>query len=335
MDPYIESDRENITGAKWLKHYNSCRGKESVDLSRLDVGYSEIELLILQFATNTVVKTLALRENRLGNDIHLFIDALALHNTTLQSLDLEGNLFNSDQVINSICNYISTSKCLTHFVINGTTRDYLIPIVQTLLTNTVMKSIELCTCSDPNPPTNTEDEYFRPISRLIDHNTTLHSINFSYNCFAPRQMIMLSAALFGNTTLTKVHCMNLCESWDQDSLYHERCFEAGGKILENLRSNITIRDLKIYYSLEDQKCEDARAGGVHHEKVENYNKRNISLLWKNVRCKVLDFVLIFYFLPAYVQLEIFDWLPLMHLVNHVKKIHLIIAVKKSINKLRN
>ena len=318
---------------RWLTYYNQPETKnlEILDLSRLEIGFAPIELLILQFATNTIVKKLALRENRLQNDINLFIDALALRNTTLQSLDLEGNLFNSDQVITSLQNYISTSKCLTHLVINGTTRDFLIPIVQTLLTNTTMKSIELSSCGEADDTIHTEDQYIRPICRLIDYNTTLHSIDFSYNCFTTRQMIMLSASLFGNTTLTKVHCMNLGMQAEPSIMYQYDILGLDA-MLQNLYFNTTIRDLKLYYNLDDQPDPEALPNGKYYEKVEDYNRRNISLLWKNVRCKVLDFALIFYFLPAYVQLEIFDWLPNMHLVNHVKKIHLIIAVKNSISK---
>jgi hypothetical protein len=65
---------------------------------------------------------------------------------------------------------------------------------------------------------------------------------------------------------------------------------------------------------------------------EQLTRRNNSLLWKNVAPKLLDFAiaLLPLDLPAYVVLEIFDWLPWMRRhVSHGKKIALIIGVRKS------
>lgn len=73
--------------------------------------------------------------------------------------------------------------------------------------------------------------------------------------------------------------------------------------------------------------------------------RNRSMLWSNVHKELLSFTLVFYKLPAYVVLEIFDWLPssytedtnvsAMHLISHYKKIQLIINVIKSIKLMKN
>ena len=70
------------------------------------------------------------------------------------------------------------------------------------------------------------------------------------------------------------------------------------------------------------------------KKVNKFLARNRGLLWRNIHPKLLDFALIFHHLPAYIVLEIFDWLLHMDKVRHGPKIKLIIGVKKSIQSVR-
>ena len=64
--------------------------------------------------------------------------------------------------------------------------------------------------------------------------------------------------------------------------------------------------------------------------TRSFTWRNRFIQWRKVHSRLLNFTLIFHFLPPYIILEIFDWLMHMHLVKHYTKIQLIIAVKRSI-----
>ena len=70
-----------------------------------------------------------------------------------------------------------------------------------------------------------------------------------------------------------------------------------------------------------------------------YNRRNeynrTLIEWSKISPQIIDFciALTSFDLPAYVLLEIIDWLPLFQYVDHKKKIDLIINLKKSISKI--
>ena len=70
-----------------------------------------------------------------------------------------------------------------------------------------------------------------------------------------------------------------------------------------------------------------------HRNEFNCNKFN----WQNVCTQIIDVCLGLHAfrLPAYVLLEIIDWFPWFEYVNQRKKIHLIIDVKQSIEKVLN
>ena len=61
----------------------------------------------------------------------------------------------------------------------------------------------------------------------------------------------------------------------------------------------------------------------------------MQLEWSNISIQIIDIsiALASIDLPAYVLLEIIDWLPLFEYVDHKKKIDLIINLKKSISKI--
>ena len=61
--------------------------------------------------------------------------------------------------------------------------------------------------------------------------------------------------------------------------------------------------------------------------------QNQVILWCDVHLKLLNLTLILCNLPAHLILQIFDWLPRVDQVPHDKKIQLILAVKKSIDKV--
>jgi len=97
---------------------------------------------------------------------------------------------------------------------------------------------------------------------------------------------------------------------------------------------------------------DTNLVAYHSTNLDYYLKRNNALQWKNAFKRLLEICLIFYmnetaFLPPYVILEIFDWLPLekgcderfkyisiMHLIPEILKVHLIENLLKSAKKIQ-
>jgi hypothetical protein len=69
--------------------------------------------------------------------------------------------------------------------------------------------------------------------------------------------------------------------------------------------------------------------------IEALLARNVSLLWRNAQPFILELclTLVPLDLPPYVQLEIFDWLPLFAHVNHKRKIDLIINVRRCFHRI--
>ena len=119
------------------------------------------------------------------------------------------------------------------------------------------------------------------------------------------------------------------------------------KFAKSISKNTNLTHIKLPYIFPE--CLDRFYDGISANasilsidsektctKMLDFVLRNRSIQWQNVRYEVLDFCLALapLNLPAYVLLEIFDWLPNMALVNHCLKIHLIIAVKNSISKLK-
>ena len=256
-------------------------------------------------------------------------------------MDLSQNDITSHWTIALIKDYLQESKTLTHLSISylgpsnsgpvgPESSNYLLECVNELINNTMLKSIELACCRNYDLD---DETIIEPICRLFENNSTLQSIDLSHNSFHSGHLGDFTEALAKNNTLTSIDLS------DGDYRYG-----ASKWTLRTLKTNTTILNLTLYDLDDNPTC----YGGGRHSKcpkcigfrvqdlVWKYLKRNKSLCWKNVHRKVLEFTLIFapLNLPAYVLLEIFDWLPKMHRVNHVKKIHLMIAVKKSMAKLK-
>ena len=104
------------------------------------------------------------------------------------------------------------------------------------------------------------------------------------------------------------------------------------KLMDGIQSNTKLLNVSLVPTVHHTQ-NDSLAMAWHKSQVRKLTFRNKVILWKNVHPFLLNFTLIFHKLPAYVLLEIFDWVPYMHLANYLSKIQLIISIKKSISTL--
>jgi hypothetical protein len=108
-----------------------------------------------------------------------------------------------------------------------------------------------------------------------------------------------------------------------------QCSERCASLVAAMQANLSI----LYCQCECQ-CEPPQH--QHNRQLKAVLERNGAIYWPQVAPRLLDIAVALapLTLPAYVVLEIIDWLPLIRLVNHKKKIDLIISVTRAFQQSR-
>lgn len=260
--------------------------------------------------TNTILRSLNLDNNWLVDaDLFLMRDVL-LRNTTLTSLSLNKNMF-TDQAINHFSTQILKNTSLKELNIGGS-----------ILAKYSKKEL----------------------LRELYHQKSIISINLG---LIPVSAIGLIIHLIKLKKYTR-----LCFQCDEDS--HER-----SNLTTVLEKDITLLDthislytqISLYQNIPDEHI------------FRSLSIRNRAIQWKYVKNNIIDIVMSLYniftvYLPPYVLLEIIDWLPLpyrytkkydredietydidvnvplLHLINQMKKVNLIESLYRSIKSIK-
>ena len=158
---------------------------------------------------------------------------------------------------------------------------------------------------------------------IVRNNTQLHYL--SIQNFMPPW-----APMVPQEKSTKSFLDSVVESKSLTALYVELPGYAGeDKLIDSIQFNTKLLVLELRYPQQGRYPDREFAGKINELRI-----RNKMICWKNVHGILLDFALIFHTLPAYVLLEIYDWLPYMQMVRHYKKIQLIIGILKSIQLIK-
>ena len=198
--------------------------------------------------------------------------------------------------------YLENNKTLTSLTIRLGLRktDPICSLMQLYHKNTILKSLVLRLRSVPNKH---RLVFTTQICDLISRNTTLQNLEIHGMQFTRSQTKSILSQLNLNCTLTGF--------WLVDSdLKSEKCVSL-------LKQNTVLKSLRLKLN----PSHDTPA-------IYRYIKRNIAM---GIHVRILNYSLIFHSLPAYVLLEILDWLPDLYTADHVTKIHLIINLKRSID----
>lgn len=257
--------------------------------------------------------------DRLKHDNHIcaFLDKIT-NARNFVGLDINARYINSE-IVNGLIRYISKNTVLVNLKLNSVSDLYptgLEFLMDYLITNTTLRGVSF--------RSNTDTMYYVPLYNMIIQNSTINHLAVDGFKWNPRSITILSDALSKNNTLT--HFGTCIKSRD-----------VLAQLVNNIQSNTKLLNLVIYPEAQDpyiMKVTGNDTDGMM-ESQRKFLYRNTSLLWENVRKNLFEFAFIFHHLPAYVLLEIFDWLPLMCGINHYKKVQLIIAVKNSVQKNKN
>ena len=212
--------------------------------------------------------------------------------------------------VNSTCTnhekYIRENKTVTSLIIAlyGRNSDSTTSAMRLYESNTILKSLVVRIWLDMKHKF--RFNLMKSICDLVSRNTTLQNLEITRMQFTRSQTKSILTKLNLNNTLTGF--------WLIDSnLKSEKCVAL-------LAQNTTLRSLRLKLNASH----DTPA-------IYQYIKRNIS---KQLHLRILNYSLIFHNFPAYVLLEILDWLPDLYAADHVTKIHLIISAKKSISECK-
>ena len=189
-------------------------------------------------------------------------------------------------------------------------------LLDELVTNDTLKRVDLIVQME-------EWLNHKSLCYVLTHNTVLEHLTltlqtgFRWNL---TNIGLLENALTQNNTLTH---LSLCI---EDYSIQEH-------LVDNIQFNTRLLSLNAYPVWNEPAMTYPQINWHYTTKAENLLRRNNALMWRNVHRELLNSTFVFNRLPAYIILEIFDWLPYMHLVSHYKKIQLILGVKKSIDKI--
>lgn len=254
--------------------------------------------------TNTTINDLTISPNSESQDI--FIGLLA-RNTVLTRLNIKETLY----VPHIVADYISKNSTLKSIEISvGSNSNYL--IMNALLLNTNLTSISI------------------NVSYWNDSQHILHTVTRTNLCKLVAETQTLKELRVNNHVASLIGAQYLGQSVIKNTSLHTICVHA----LHGGNFDKFIRAINANFTLTNIECQ-VEKGRYDKTLLKTYLERNRSLLWPAVHLALLDFVLIFYQYPAYVALEIFDWLPHMLRIVHYKKIQLIISIKKSIDRIKN
>ena len=284
-----------------------CPYIDELCLERLNDNFLNYELVINFMKVNTTIRNLNMdafsghTRDAFGVDTwDTFMNCLCL-NTILTSLTI-GTFMRSPELVIKYVSANTTLKYLNIYVHDPLMN---LGLFESLQINTVLTGLVLFL-----HPRATHNLLHEKLPRLIATTTTLKSLVLPYSVNQMCNVTQLAKSVVQNTSLNHMQVMF-------------NYFSEFKQFTQDINENYTITRLEL------------EGGELKNATVAKFLARNRSFLWRNIHPVLVNFSLIFYQYPAYVVLEIFDWLPHMHLANHVKKIHLIIAVKKSVQRVKN
>ena len=327
-EPHARYDASGaISTEKMRKHI-----KNHTELRELHLAYAESTMQLLQYFNTlphiTQLQFASICENR--NENFATINNFIATNTTICSLYVA-------HCFEQFMHAMSQNSTITFLYIDDNNRIDTPPRQQSvdlgnyISTNTTLKSLGISLSAI------VENEI---VFDALSKNTVLHTLKLRNRYSVRASNESRIANLLRNTkTLRALHLPNeytssiLTDSIVKNSslTFLALSFSSVAnftKFIDDILPNLNI--LNMDHTVRRLVTQD-----IPVEKVNYMLARNDTILWKNVHSMLFSFTLIFHFLPPYVLLEIFDWLPYMHLVRHGLKIQLIVSTLRSIHTLRN
>ena len=309
--------RGRVQNYEFIRHLNEFSNIYKLELCQLDedVVYDTSSIsgpgdLISILESNTPIKEL--RIGRIYGEVwpqwHNFLSNTKLTRLTVDSLlessDVAAPLLVSNTSLRALNIYLSDDSNNSLFA-------------NSLILNTYLTSLTLHLRLH-----GTDSVVEQHILNCIRQSNTIKSLALSWanvdghrgNNISPSsdRVENLWPALAANTSL-------------RDVQFHFTLRKATFNFQNIISQNLTITHFDSGYEMH----------GDINKMFKELSLRNRQIMWRNVHPVLLDFTLIFHFLPPYIVLEIFDWLSHMQLVKHYEKIQLIISVKRSIQLLKN
>ena len=215
--------------------------------------------------------------------------------------------------VRTFADYISTNTILKSLHISIIDYPDCVILINSLRENLCLTALTLGLCREDQRRGYRNKVMYgsNEILKLIATTTTLRSLTFTHFIDKTVGVEELARSLVRNTSINHL-TVALDKGRDFDTF------------VELLSANITLTSIHNTCKLKLYDIPMTRS----------LMWRNRHIQWRKVHPRLLNFTLIFHFLPPYLILEIFDWLMHMYLVKHYTKIKLICAVKRSISAVR-
>ena len=313
-------------------------GKLAQDRNQLNLRCTAGHAFVLHnLNVNSLVDTLNITELVATTEDCNRIFSFLITNTTIRNLDISYINYENTNFVECLSKNTTVTSLKFWIVASETTS-----ICKYIATTTTLKCLNICHYELIN------DVLYDALLK----NKSLHTLH--YNITPARNSNKTKELTFiEQTRIPKIHFHGACTACALCLATHAKNGNPPNTVVldleefaKSISKNTHLTHIKLPYIFPE--CLDrfydilsANASIVSidaettHTKMLDLVCRNRELQWVFIHSGLLDFCLALapLNLPVYVLLEIFDWLPNMHLVNHVKKIHLIIAVQNSIRKL--
>ena len=233
-----------------------------------------------------------------------------------------------------------TNTTLTHLCINSLIR-YSTDAAPLLVSNSTLRALSICLTDNWNNILFTTalllNTYITSLALHLRFDKADSDIEQNImNCIRRASTLKSLALTWANVSSNRGN--NIAPS----SAHVEKLWPA-------LAVNTSLRDVQMHFTLYKLNFQNIISQNLtitsfdcgyemHGDITQMFaalSLRNQKIMWRNVHPVLLDFTLIFYFLPPYIVLEIYDHLEFMDLVPHYPKIKLIISIKNSILKCKN
>jgi len=292
---------------------------------------------------NTTLTTIDFRFNGLKNDAIICVTKGCSLNTTLKRINFDWNKNDDDYVNNTqeLVTLLQNNKNLKVLNIAGSKfGDNFLSVAKALEMNDTLIEIDISNCGIVG-------KLFNSFIEMLKVNKSLEIVKFSKNeSIKSANFKLLIEALKVNQTLKELHggefeismynksvapfikALKQHKSLQKLTFLDIVCDRIARKLIKLMEEKPTLSIDFILYGSPVSKFTF-----YTHRNEFNCNKFN----WQNVCTQIIDVCLGLHAfrLPAYVLLEIIDWFPWFEYVNQRKKIHLIIDVKQSIEKVLN
>ena len=311
-----------------------CPGNLKVLMCNLQYSFDPTEsFLIAHDYINTCTEITTLHINGIVNTsiykIQDFLDPLLtnlINNTRITKLTISPRIEHASRVLSK---YISENRSLNKLRVhyNCITTDDVNQFLRAISTKTnwISLSAKITCIVDTHPPPPDQVCDFSVLCTLAERNADLEYLSIFYKPEIYGDLKHFPGTSQGSESFNLlIECV---ATHTKLTHFEMNCYADAEKVLNGIKHNTKLLNLELHYPLASQKS--------YNDKVGRFISRNKLLLWKNVHPVLLNFTLIFYKLPAYIILEIFDWVPDMYLVKHYIKIRLIINTLKSIHKIKS